>query len=288
MMRRCLVTGGRGFLGFHTVTALERAGFQVVAPPRSELDTTREEDWARFDGAFDALVHLAAFVPAAAAGPSDVPRALQEGALATHYALRWAERLGVRRVVYASSADVYRTPATLPIAEDACTDPSGAAAYYGLAKLWGDQLCRLFRASMNRSVVALRMSAFHGARMRNRGVVAAFWRRAGAGEPLGVRAPEASGDYLYVKDAARAVVAAVEAEAPGGVYNIGSGRETTLEALAHAIWTTRQGSAPIRIELGAESGRRFVLDIARASTELGWKPSFDLASGLADWANEER
>lgn len=286
MMPRCLVTGAGGFLGRWIARALTADGYDVVGATRSQLDVTRPEHFDAQGGEFETVVHAAAFVPAGVAGPQDVPSALAASALGTHNALVWAAARGVRRFVYVSSSDVYSPTATLPVREDAATDPRGPAVYYGLGKLWGDQLCRAFRDATNLSTVCLRLSAIHGHGMRPRGVVSAFWRLASEGRPLPVNAPRASGDFLYVADACRAVLCALRSPTVNPVYNIGSGRETTLEELAHAAWATlRPGEVP-RVELGTGTGRRFVLDISRAADEIGFTPAYDLRAGFEAWRAE--
>jgi nucleoside-diphosphate-sugar epimerase len=286
MARRCLVTGASGFLGGWISRSLAREGYDLLTPSRAELDIARPEAFRALPGDIDSVVHAAAFVPAGVAGPADVPSALATGALGTHNTLTWAKERNVRRFVYISSADVYAPQPALPVCELAAADPRGPTAYYGLGKLWGEQLCRAFRDTAQLTTVSLRLSQIHGAGMRPRGVVSAFWRNARQGNTLSVQAPAATGDFLYVVDACTAVACALSSDAPGPVYNIGSGREVTLEQLARAIWgTLRPGESP-RIELGNAAGRRFVLDVARARQEIGYTPRFDLSAGLAHWKDQ--
>ncbi len=287
MSGRCLVTGGRGFLGRHLVKALGTVGYDVVAPSHAELDVASSNAWANLPGDFDAVVHAAAFVPSAAASPADVPSIAAIGLLGTLHGLCWARERRVRRFVYCSSSDVYAPGVLLPVTESAATGPEGPAAYYGLGKLWGDELCRAYRASTGAKTVSLRLSAIHGPGMRPRGVVSAFWRGTRDGAALDVRAPQASGDFLYVDDACAAVLAALRAPEPGPVYNIGSGTETTLLDLATEIWRVRRRDRPADIRAGHEAGRRFVLAIDRARDGLGYRPHHDLRSGLEAWARAE-
>lgn len=286
MSLRVLVTGGRGFLGGFVARALAAGGYDVATPARSELDVAEASHWDRLGVGFDAVVHAAAFVPAGATSADDVPLAIRIGSLGTHHAIEWAIRHGVRRFVYCSSADVYARGGEVPIDEDGRVDPGGNAAVYGLGKLWGEMLARAARAEGRLETVSLRFSQIHGAGMRPRGVVAAFAARARDGEALRVDAPEATGDFLYAKDAAAATLAALRADAPAAVYNVGSGTETSLADLAAHTWHAFRPDAP-RITLGDAAGVRFALDVRRAARDLGFTPAFDVAAGLADWAREE-
>jgi nucleoside-diphosphate-sugar epimerase len=187
---RCLVTGGRGLLGREISAALAKAGVEVVAPPRAELDVTRVEDWERLPGDFEAVVHAAAFIPSPSTRPADFHQMIEVNALGTHRALEWAKRKNVRRFVYCSSGSIYAPGVPLPIDEDAKTAPKGGAALYALGKLWGEQLCEAFKDG-GLSTTCLRIAAIYGQGM-SQGVVRVFWDRAGRGEELVVSAPRAS------------------------------------------------------------------------------------------------
>ena len=167
--------------------------------------------------------------------------------------------------------------------EDAPVAWSDVSNYYPLGKLLGEQLCRRSREAGELETVSLRLSQVHGRGMRPRGVVAAFAERARKGESLSVHAPEHTGDFLYVRDAVQGVVRAIDAGSPGPLYNIGSGKESSLRDLASAVWSAFRSDPP-RVELGNQEGTRFVLDIARAQRELNYVPQFSLEQGLKDWA----
>jgi len=284
--QRVLVTGGHGFLGSWVSRGLAQHGLRVEVPSRRELDVTEASHWDRLPAGFDAVVHAAAYVPASPTRPEDVANAIEVGARGTHLALEWAAGRRVTRFVYCSSADVYARGGPIPVPERAALEPSGAAVYYGLGKLWGEQLARAMRGADRLGTVSLRFAQLHGHGMRPRGVVAAFVDRARRGEAMLVNAPDASGDFLYVADAVQAVVQALSAAAPGPVYNIGSGAETTLVELATAVWGAFRSDPP-RIEVGEQEGVRFALDVGKARAELGYSPAFDLARGLADWKTLE-
>ena len=96
-------------------------------------------------------------------------------------------------------------------------------------------------------------------------------------------------DYVYVGDVVAAVLAALGRD--GGVYNVGTGVETSVLELYEAV----QQSAGVRREAEHADARagelqRSVLDVSLAARELGWRPELDLADGLAEtWRSlEER
>jgi UDP-glucose 4-epimerase len=100
-------------------------------------------------------------------------------------------------------------------------------------------------------------------------------------------------DFAYTEDIARANVAAASSSVVDGVYNIGSGRETSLRELAEALLRVMDSDLPI--EFGpartVNAVTRRLADTTAASRDLGYAPSVDLDSGLralVDWWRPRR
>jgi UDP-glucose 4-epimerase len=97
-------------------------------------------------------------------------------------------------------------------------------------------------------------------------------------------------DYLYVSDAVEGILAAHRQEGPTGLYNIASGRGTSLNELVEAIRRVTGRT----FEVHYRGGRAFdvpanVLDVSRAERELGWRPAVPLEEGLRrtwEWLEE--
>lgn len=149
--RRCLVTGGSGFLGINLVRHLLRRGFAVrsldIAPfdagERGRIDAIVGDirdraavDRAMADVAF--VVHAAAALPLAE--PAEI---VSTGVDGTRVLLEQALRHGVRRFVFISSTAVYGIPGPRPLRED---DPLHGVGPYGQAKIDAERLCEAFRA----------------------------------------------------------------------------------------------------------------------------------------------
>jgi UDP-glucose 4-epimerase len=123
------------------------------------------------------------------------------------------------------------------------------------------------------------------------GGLLAEWRaKAERGEELLVYGDgQRSLDFLYIDDAARAVLAALTAEWEGGVLNIGSGVETTWRMLAEAVadlFAPPPARSPVRCV--PEGDRtRCALDIAAARAQLGFPPRVGLRDGLLAWRDAE-
>ena len=207
----------------------------------------------------------------------------------------WARTLPkLRRLVYMSSG-VYGygakggpdDPPETPIEEDEPLEPD--AALYDISKATGELLARRFADVFGLSCVSVRPSAVYGPMDRHtdaRMVHPLPWHlahRAVAGEPLSVNSLDASYDWVYAPDVARAILCLLEAQAPRhAVYNIGYGRPATavdlLEGLRSAVpdfrlIETGNDSADYVQPLHMRGGVWRIRSSQRLENEFGWRPT---------------
>ncbi len=264
------VTGATGFLGRRVVAALRGRGWGVVGVSRSAISGLREVgDYGDLvappGGAV--LVHLAEtrnIGAAEAAGEAHV--------IATTGALRRLLDQPWRHVVYASSAAVYGDRVVAPRRTDEKVEPDGI---YGRAKLVCEDMI------LRKGGTVLRLANLFGTGMATNNVLGDVLNQIDHGhEPLTLRDLAPVRDFLWVDDAALAFVAAAE-RWPGGVLNVGSGRGTSVAALARAV-LARVGTPERRLFASAPGGRAsaLVLDIADTERLLGWRPTTSLEAGL--------
>jgi UDP-glucose 4-epimerase len=296
---KVLVTGGAGFVGSHVVDQLVAAGHRVAVvdnlttgsgrwlPPGATLHALDLRSPALGDVVRgerpDAVIHLAA--------QASVPRSVTDPVLDASVnllgglgALVCATRAGVRRFVYASSGGAaYADSASLPAAEDAPVAPKSP---YGASKAAFETYLDVWSGLHGVSTLSVRLANVYGPRQDpggEAGVVAIFCRRLLSGEAPVINGDgEQTRDYVYVEDAARAFVAAVERPDVGGRANVGTGVETSVNALYRAL--TRAAGRRVEARHGpARPGeqRRSCLDPGRARTLLGWAPGVGLEEGLA-------
>jgi UDP-glucose 4-epimerase len=296
-----LVTGGAGFIGSHLVEALVQEGRPVRVLDnfdtglRSNLEHIRptpeivEGDLGNPDAVRGAVAgagvvyHLGALasVQRSVDDPAASHRVCATGSL---HVLDAARRAGVRRVVYAASSSAYGIPAGEVQTE---ADPVRPLSPYAAAKLAGELYAEAFAATYGLEAVRVRFFNIFGPRQRAdspySGVIALF-----AAAMLSGRTPTVHGDglqsrdFTYVTDAVQALrKAAAVPGISGRVYNVGTGRSTTVLDLAAALnrllgTSVRPQHAPAR----AGDVRHSRADIRRAREELGYQPAVSFEEGL--------
>jgi UDP-glucose 4-epimerase len=301
MSELCLVTGGAGFIGSHLVEALTAAGQRVrvldnfstglranlahirPAPEVLEGDLGDAEAVARAVAGAGVVYHLGALasVQFSVENPAASHRVCATGTLNVVDAAR---RAGVRRVVYAASSSAYGVPTGDVQAE---TDPLRPLSPYAAAKLAGELYAEAFAATYGLETVRVRFFNIFGPRQRAdspySGVIALFTAAMTAD-----RAPRVYGDglqsrdFTYVTDAVQALrKAATAVGVSGQVYNVGTGRSTTVLDLAAAL--NRLLHTQLRVEHApprAGDIRHSRADISRARRDLGYEPSITFEDGL--------
>lgn len=314
MGKRVLVTGGAGFIGSHVAEAFLEAGWSVtVLDDLSRGKRTNVPSGADFieadirapaarealaGGGFDVLCHHAAQI--------DVRISVEDPRLDCDINLSGLVNLldgagagGVGRVLFASSGGVvYGDPDQVPTPEGADKAPISP---YGVSKLAGEHYLRTLAELRGFEPVALRYSNVFGPRQDPKseaGVVSIFVSRLLADEPLTIFGDgRQTRDYVFVGDVARANVLAATTSLPpvDGIdsmaFNIATGGEMSVLELAEAVGRTM--SVEPRLEFAdPRPGEllRSSLAIDKASTQLGWKPETEFATGLGqliEWFRTE-
>jgi UDP-glucose 4-epimerase len=253
---RILVIGGAGFIGSHAVELLleqpvarvtvldnlvrgTRANLAEAArDPRLEIVEGTIEDrdlLASLTGGADYVLHLAALWLGECV--HDPRAALETNVVGTYNVLEAAQRAGVRRLVFSSSASVYGDALFVPMTED---HPFNNRTMYGATKIAGEQFLRAFHDQYGLDYVGLRYMNAYGPRMDDKGVyvsvIAKTLDRLDRGEaPVVFGDGSQSYDFVYVTDLARANVLALTADATDAVYNIGTGVPTTIRELVEEL-----------------------------------------------------
>jgi len=196
-----------------------------------------------------------------------------------------ARELNIARVVYSSSTSVYGNPRYLPINED---DATNMLSPYAVSKFAGENYCKAFYESYGVSSSVVRYSNVYGTAQRPDnpycGVVSKFFESAMAGQSPRIHGDgEQTRDFTYIDDVVEAtLLAGLSPKADGQVYNVGTGREVTVNQLARMIieitGATLEPAYTDRRDI--DNIRRRVVNIEKIRRELRWIPTFTVEHGL--------
>jgi UDP-glucose 4-epimerase len=290
---RAIVTGGAGFIGSHVVEALLARGDEVtvvddlsngkrenVPEPAQLVERDLREGLSDVfaEARPEACFHLGAQVDVRVS----VERPAHDASVNVLGTLEVLEaaRAHETQVVFSSTGGAIYGECDGPAAEDAERRP---LAPYGVSKLAGEEYLAAFNRLYGTRHVSLRYGNVYGPRQDphgEAGVVAIFLGKLAAGEsPRIFGDGSQTRDYVYAGDVARATLAAAGQD--GGVFNVGTGSETSVVELYEAcrrVAGSTLDAEPAPARLGEL--QRSVLDVSRAERELGWQPEVALEDGL--------
>ena len=292
-----VVTGGAGFIGGHMVDCLVEHGYAVrvidnmiggreenLAQHRSNPDVVLEQRDIRSYAPDDPLFRGAKYV-IHFAGIGDIVPSIEQpmeymsaNVQGTVHMLECARNAGVQKFVYAASSSCYGLAKT-PTTEDHPIEPKYP---YALSKYQGEQAAFHWHLVYKLPVNAIRIFNAYGTRSRTSGAYGAvfgvFLRQKIAGKPYTVVGDGTqTRDFLYVTDVAHAFLAAAETDRVGRVYNLGAGKPQSVNRLIELL-----GGEKTYIPKRPGEPDCTWADIARITTELGWKPQVSFEDGVAN------
>lgn len=304
-MASILVTGGAGFIGSHLVEALIARGDAVTVvddlstgrrehiPGGAEVVEVNVADRDALNGEvgdrrFDAVLHVAgkASISQSFARPADD---LATNVVGTLNIIDLCIASATPRLVLASSMTVYGNPEQVPTSE---SQPCVPVSYYGVTKYAAERYALVAgeRDDVSLAVTALRMFNVYGERQSltnpYQGVLAIFIGNVMRGEPITIHSDGGqTRDFIHISDAVRAWLAVLDDKRTAGrVFNVGSGRETTIADLADAVLLAFRRSRvdyEVRFsppQLGDQ--RRSWADTSAIRQATGWRPRTPLEDGM--------
>ena len=285
------ITGASGFIGRYAIEALSAAGYRPISLGRGGAGTAgvehRATDYssASLMGALegvDAIVHLAGRRMTREDDPVDLAPFFTPNVLVMKHLTEAAAAVGAQRLVFASTIAVYTPTGEAPYSEDAPVRPLNA---YGLSKLAAEHYLDALAHRSGFSALSLRFSAIYGDGEKGTPALMSFVNQAQLGQTLNIKGdPNYEIDELYVRDAAAAIVSAVERTSACGTINIGSGVGARLLDIAETVNEVfgEEGNLTITgSPASTRTCRRMSID--RAADMLGWTPSYSLREGLLDF-----
>jgi UDP-glucose 4-epimerase len=248
------------------------------------IDRAILSDIAEQLGGIDAIVHCAggSSVGASLKNPAeDFERTVMSTARVLEFMRRHAPQT---RLVFLSSAAVYGAANVEPLHEDL---PKQPISPYGAHKACAENLIASWADQYGLQATALRLFSVYGPGLRKQ-LLWELSRRALAGEnPLTLfGSGEERRDFIAITDAVELIARAADPKAePPPVLNGGTGRGTSVRALAEGLVGALGGAASLRFngEVKAGDPATMVADMRRANV-FGFTPAITLEQGLAEYA----
>ena len=286
-----IVTGGAGFIGSHIVEKLKRLEHMVVVIDNEysdndnfhwrkdtlnvNIDITDYKALKKACTGADYIFHLAA---EARIGPAieNPVNALNINTIGTCNVLQCAREVGAKKVLYSSTSSGYG----LNEAPNIETQPDDCLNPYSVSKIAGEKLCKMYTDLYGLNTIIFRYFNVFGERAPRKGqyapVTGIFLRQKAAGEPLTIVGDgEQRRDYIYVQDVANAnVMAAIsnpDDDAYGQVYNVGSGKNYSVNEIASFI-----SDDTINIPPRVGEARNSLANIDKIQKTYAWKPQIDI------------
>ena len=298
IMTRSLVTGGAGFIGSNLVDKLLAEGHEVVVIDNEYSDAHDHFYWndkaenhtfdicdyentrPLYDGV-DYVFHIAAEARIQPAIENPI-RAVQINSVGTCTVLQCAREAGVKKVMYSSTSSAYGFN-RIPNAEcqpDDCLNP------YSVSKVNGEKLCKMYTDLFGLKTVIFRYFNVYGERQPIRGqyapVIGIFLRQRAAGEKLTVVGDgEQRRDFTHVSDVVQAnylaAVTDIKDEDYGQVYNVGNGKNYSVNEVARMVTCLDNRITYIPERVG--EARETLAQNTLLRLIFGWRPTVD----LEDW-----
>jgi GDP-L-fucose synthase len=289
------VAGHRGMVGSAIARRLEREGCDILTVGRDALDLTRQadvEDWMATTKP-EAVFLAAARVGGILANDSYPADFLYDNLAIEANVIHGAWRTGVAKLLFLGSSCIYPREAAQPMSEAALmTGPlEPTNEWYAIAKIAGIKLAQAYRKQHGCDFISAMPTNLYGPHdnfdLETSHVAAALMRKAheakaakrdtlavwGSGAPLR--------EFLYVDDAADALVFLMQHYSGHDHVNVGSGEEIAIKDLARLVMAVVGFEGALRFDATKPDGMaRKAMDGSRLAA-LGWQPTTGLREGLA-------
>ena len=292
---KTLVTGGAGFIGSNLVDDLVRLDHEVVViddlstGQMSNLDKVKNkikfinieisnngEAIHKYFKNVDWVFHMAgrADIIPSVTNPNSYFQSNVKGTLNILEASRKAK---IKKFIYAASASCYGIPERYPTDEKSKIDPQYP---YALTKFLGEQLVIHWAKVYGMPNVSLRFFNAYGPRSRTTGAYGAvfgvFLAQKLAEKPLTIVGDgNQTRDFVHVYDVVNAIIIAAQKGKQGEIYNVGNGKEISVNFIADII-----GGNKVGVPKRPGEPDKSIADITKIRTQLNWQPRISINQGI--------
>lgn len=283
---RIAITGGSGFLGNYVMKLLIRENHNPIILTRQDNKNNNDDyeyivtDYSKSDlldklSNIDAIVHLAA-----RRGSQGLISEFHDNEILTQNLYETCYERNIKNIVYASSISVYSDEKSLPWTEEVLPSP---ALMYGISKMVNEHIGNMYSAKKNLNIKNLRFAHLYGFNEKNNYMINRFFRQAFHGEQLVLHNKSvARREFLYAKDAAKAILCALEQYDLSGTFNIGSGEALTNFDVAYEVNKVFKNQGNLRVinQDGKENIDSSYMDSNKAKKVLGFTTDYNFSDAL--------
>lgn len=303
--KRILVTGGAGFFGSNVVEKLLARGVpksQITIPRSAENDLRKWEVCKKVVQGQDVVIHMAANVGGIGYNREHPAELFYDNAIMGIQMMETSRQAGVEKYVQIGTICAYPKLTPVPFREDDLWNgyPEETNAPYGLAKKMLLVQAQAYRQQYGFNAIYLLPVNLYGPRdsfnPKNSHVIPALIKKVYDAQKAGQRYIEVWGtgkpsrEFIYVEDAAEAVVLATEKYDKPDPVNIGAGFEITIKDLIELICRLMDFHGEIRWDTSKPDGQpRRMLDVSRAEREFTFRAKTPFEEGLKktiEWYNQ--
>lgn len=300
--KKIVVTGGRGFLGSYVVEGLKKRGApkkNIFVPNSKEYDLRKWENCVRVVKRGQVVIHLAALVGGIGANKEHPGKFLYENTMMGLQLMEAARIAGVEKFLAVGTICEYPKITPVPFKEEdiwngAVDETTGP---YGLAKRMLLAQGQAYRKEYGFNAIHLLPTNLYGPRdnfdPKSSHVIPALIKKVVSAKHDKKEFIDVWGsghvtrEFLYVEDAARGIILALEKYDKSEPVNLGSGKEISIKEVTGLICKIAGFTGEIRWDVSKPEGQpRRSLDISRAEKEFGFRAQMDITEGLRrtiDW-----
>ena len=294
---KSIVTGGAGFIGSHLVDRLVKMGHKVTVLDNFstgrksnlshhaeknviivKVDISENRKLDKYFKGVHYVFHLA--------GIADIVPSIENphkyfkyNVIGTENIIKATNNQKIKKFIYAASASCYGFPKKFPTKENEKIKPMYP---YSFVKWQAEELVMHWAKIFDFPAISLRFFNAYGPRSRTTGAYGAvfgvFFAQKLANKPLTIVGNgNQTRDFIHVYDLVSAIIKAAQSKKIGEIYNVGSGKEVTVNKIAKII-----GGKKIHIPKRPGEPDRSLADVSKIKKDLNWKPKIKIEKGVKE------
>ena len=294
-LSKSIITGGAGFIGSNLTDHLVRIGHKViildnfVSGKKSNLshhkkknvkifktDISKRKNLDRYFKGADYVFHLAGLAEII---PSikNPKKYFVNNVLGTVNVLEAAKKVKIKKFIYAASSSCYGTPKKIPTSEKEKIDLKHP---YALTKFMGEELVMKYASLFRMPNISFRFFNVYGPRLNTSGqysaVMGNFLSQTKNKKPLTIVGNgKQTRDFIHVDDLANAFIKIIKSKLIKKIYNLGSGKRTSINTIAK-IFGGKRKFIPLR----PGEPKNSLANISKLKKDINWKPKISIEKGI--------